>query len=278
MCTANENWQQYWENGREYLSNSHYQEAALEFDQAVNLMSEEELEEYPYVLVDRAGIEYFLKNYVKVMEDTNRALSSKHLTDSERLECGMKRIAVFMQLGQEDEAVKEYKKHIIGCPLFPKYDYFKEKIIIRNILDCECYKKFLKNLMISDFCDESDISDYNDTWVVNITKKCDCQLKRPYLASKTRGPDEAQACCNTVNKLAVAANVICSCVSTPFGPVTSTTCKVACAVFVEGIRQAGEWCCNNGGIEEKCWENFETWKVDFKKENPKCPRPPKECH
>lgn len=41
MCIANENWQQHWENGMEYLSNLNCEQATLEFDRAVNLMSEE---------------------------------------------------------------------------------------------------------------------------------------------------------------------------------------------------------------------------------------------
>lgn len=147
ICIANENWRQYWENGKEYLSDLNCEDAALEFDHAINLMSEEEQAEYPYVLVDRAESAYFLKNYIKVIDDTNKALLSKNLTDQERLECGMKRIAVFMQLGQEDAAVEEYKKHIIGCPLFPKYKKFEDKIVIRNIPDCECYKNCAKELM-----------------------------------------------------------------------------------------------------------------------------------
>jgi len=285
VCFADENWQQHWENGRVFLSVAQHEKATLEFDHAVSLMSEEEITEYPFVLVDRAESEYSLGNYTKVMNVTEKALSSTNLTDHERLECGMKRIAALMKLGQEDAAVEEYKKYVIGCPLFPKYDYFKEKIIIRNMPDCEDYKKFARNLMISNFCNENDISEYDNTWVVNITKKYNCQIKKGNninyaprdSAHKKRGPAEAYACCGTVNKLAVAANVICGCVSTPFGPVTSTTCKVACALFIEGLRQAGEWCCNNGGIEEKCWKNFETWKVDFKREYPECPKPPKEC-
>lgn len=92
-----------------------------------------------------------------------------------------------------------------------------------------------------------------------------------------RGPEQIRACCNTVNKLATAANLICGCVPTPFGPITNTACKVACVVFVEAIREEAEWCCYNGGIEKKCWEKYDTWKNDFKRKNAKCPKPPHNC-
>ena len=284
-CYADNNWQDHWHKGCDYFSNSQYQNASLEFDQAILILSEEEQNQYPYVLVYRAESDYFLKNYERILLDTEKALKSNNLTENERLTCGMRRIAVFMQLGDENASVEEYKRYIIGCPLFPKYDYSKEKIIIRNIPDCAFYKESTKQLMISQFCEnENDISEYGNMWIINITKNCECskdiqnmESSLPVLEVAQRGPAEAQACCNTVNKLAVAANVICGCVSTPFGPVTSTTCKVACALFVEGVRQASEWCCNNGGVEEKCWKKFETWKVNFKEKNPKCPRPPKSC-
>lgn len=172
LCSADENWQQHWENGRKFLSNQNCEEAAFEFDSAVAIMSENELEQFPYVLMDRIECEYSLKNYPKVLEDTDKALSSQHLTDHERLECGMKRIAVFMQLDQEDFAVEEYKKHIIGCSLFPKYNKFEDKIVIRNLPDCECYQNSAKQLMVSKYCqDENDIQMYGNMWIVNITKR-----------------------------------------------------------------------------------------------------------
>ena len=32
-----------------------------------------------------------------------------------------------MQLGEEDAAIEEYKKYIIGCPLFPSTSVLKKK-------------------------------------------------------------------------------------------------------------------------------------------------------
>jgi hypothetical protein len=223
------------------------------------------------------------------MLDTEKALKSKNLTDEERLNCGMKRIAVFMKLGNEDAAVEEYKKYIIGCPLFPKYDFGKEKIIIRNVPDCKCYKNFAKELMLSDYCEnEEDICEYGNKWIVNVTKKdcnqCKITKKEDFPShllildeGGERSPEQIRACCNTVNKLAAAANLICGCVTTPFGPITNTACKAACVVFVEAIREEAEWCCYNGGYEKKCWKKYDTWKNDFKRKNGNCPKPPHNC-
>lgn len=283
-CFADNTWQYHWEKGYDLFSKSQHQDATSEFDQAICMMSEDEQNRYPYVLVYRAESDYFLQNYKRILDDTEKALNSRYLTEMDRLTCGMRRIAVFMQLGDENNSVEEYKKYIIGCPLFPKYDYTKEKIIVRNLPDCEFCRETTKQFMTSQFCKETnDISEYDNMWIINITKDCNCssdqlpKISNPILSISKRGPAEIQACCNSVNRCAVAANVICGCITTPYGPGVDVGCKVTCAVFVEALREAGEWCCNNGGIEENCWEKFKTWKVDFQKKNPKCPKPPEKC-
>lgn len=286
ICFANGSWQQFWEKGHSYLSNSQYQEAALEFDQAITLMSEEEMEKFPYVLVDSSENDYFQQNYARVIENTEKALISKNLTDDERLTCGMRRLAAFLQLGEEDSAVETYKKYIIGCPLFPKYDYFKEKIVIRNIPNCDYYKSCTKDRILSRFCQhEEDIHDYGNTWIINVTKDCNSYPDHQnttesnlLLEQNLRTPEQIQACCNTCNKLATAANFICSCLPIPpqlGGPITAATCRFACIILVEDLRQDCENCCHN--TEGKCWNTFESWKSQFKKENPRCGRPPIKC-
>lgn len=280
-------WQQHWHQGHEFFSKEQFQEAANEFDQAVNVMTEEDQDKHPYVLADRSENWFCLQNYPQVMLDTQMALKSANLTEQERLNCGMRRISVFMILGEEDAAIEEYKKYIIGCSLFPKYIFSDEKIIIRNIPDCVCYKNSAKDLMLSLFCEsENDICEYDNLWIINITKKCKCdkengnetELPIRNLSTSVRTEQQIEACCNTVNRLAVAANVICGCLSIPTGPVSSVACKVACAVIIEAIRETAEWCCYNGGVEEKCWKKFETWKVAYKKANPDCPKPPTDCN
>ena len=61
FCHADNTWQYQWEKGYDLFSKSQYHEASSEFDQAVLIMSEEELNHYPYVLVYRAESDYFLK-------------------------------------------------------------------------------------------------------------------------------------------------------------------------------------------------------------------------
>jgi hypothetical protein len=279
ICFANETWQQHLENGYLFFSNLDFENASLDFDQAINLMSEDEHEQFPYVLVARAENNYFLKNYAKVLEDTEKALESKYLTDFERLICGIHRIAVFMQRSDEDFAVEEYKKYIIGCPLFPKYDRFEEKIVIRNVPDCNCYKNCAKQLLMSKHCtQEKDIREYGNTWIIDITKNYDSLKETKNAITHRRSPEEVQACCNTCNRLSTAANFICNCLPIPpqlGGSITKNACRISCPMYVEMLREDCEACCNDE--EGKCWGTFESWKKQFKKENHNCPHPTKEC-
>lgn len=155
----------------------------------------------------------------------------------------------------------------------PKWQLTNNKIIIRNVPDSECYKKMTKNFMLENFCEEgNDIHEYGNIWTIDITKK---NINAGYADDirETRGPEQERACCNTCSTFAVSANIICACMSTNPHPFY-VGCKIACVMFVEQIKQACEWCCYHGGYEEKCWKNFQTWKLDYSKEQPDCPKPP----
>lgn len=152
--------------------------------------------------------------------------------------------------------------------------------MIRNIPDCECYKNYAKQLMISNYCEnENDIHEYGNVWIVNITKKCNCMKNQQYPSGVfQRSPAEIQGCCNTCDRLATAANFICGCLPVPpqlGGPVTKAACRLACVMLVETLREDCESCCYEE--DGKCWSCFETWKSQFKKKNPDCAHPLKEC-
>lgn len=171
-CWAESDWKEFWHKGMNYFHQERYQEALLEFDQAVSHMSEEDLDLYPYVLTYRADANFQLGNYLRVIRDTEIALKSKHLTDYERFVCGSKRVAVFTIQGNEKAAIKEYKKYIVDCPLFSKKEYSKDKIIIRNMSDSECYKEAERRYLREEYCEkDEDIHEYPNMWIVDITKQ-----------------------------------------------------------------------------------------------------------
>jgi hypothetical protein len=171
-CSAGNDWRSLWHKGFDLTLQGQFQEASLEFDRAVNLMSEEELNLYPYVLISRADANSLLGDYSKVIQDTGIALKSKNLTDYERLICAMKRNAAFFFLGDDNHSADTCEKYLQDSPLLSKRDYFKDKVIIRNIPDCQFYKEMEKKRLREKYCEkDEDISDYGSMWIVNITKQ-----------------------------------------------------------------------------------------------------------
>lgn len=171
-CSAANDWRNFWHKGIDLTIEGQFQGASLEFDRAINLMSEEELNLYPYVLISRADANSQLGDYSKVIQDTGIALKSKNLTEYERMICAMKRNAAFFFLGDDANSADTCEKYLQDSPLLSKRDFFKDKVIIRNIPDCQFYKEIERKRLIEKYCEnDKDISDYGSMWIVNITKQ-----------------------------------------------------------------------------------------------------------
>lgn len=149
MCFANENWQDHWHCGQALYEEKQYSLAAIEFNRAIDMMSEEEQEIHPAVLVDRAENNYYLQNYSQVFLDTEKALKSKYLTEYEKFTCGSRRSATFYFTGAEDKAMEEYEKYVSNSPIFPKFDRVSKKLVIRA-QDYHLYKDVSDLVMIAD--------------------------------------------------------------------------------------------------------------------------------
>lgn len=293
--TASEDWQNYWHEGVKFYSTQQYVEAASQFEIAANMMSIEEQNLFPFVIASKIENNFILQNYPLVLKDAESILDSKNLTDYERLLCALRKISAFLKLGNEEAAIQEYKKYVVGCPLFPIYQHVNNKIIIRNMLDCDCYKTLVKQLMLSRFCNnEKDIHEYGNFWIIDITKTCftsdenerliNNSLLTPkfarlrevngYTRMQGRTLEQIEACCNTCDMIAAAATVACGCLVFPevfAGPWTATACTIACVAFVETMKQDCRTCCKRE--PNTCWDCFETWKDKFKTNYPNCAQP-----
>lgn len=275
-CNAHEDaWQDRWVSGLQFLEKEQHIEARAMFSMAVDMMSQEEIEKNPGVLMNLAQANYELKTYDESIKDCEKLLTLKSISDQDRLIFGNMIVSALWKIGKENEATDAYMKYIATNTLLPRYNFQKDRIIVSNLPESEAVKKNIKNFYIRKFCNtDRNFHDYGNTWVIDVQKNCGYNCKQEYpnhCAATHRSAETIRACCNTCSTLAVGASAICS--SLPSCTVPTTVCKFACIMFVEGARQACEWCCYNGGLGEKCWENFKTWKDDFHSENPECPHP-----
>lgn len=273
---AEENtWQEHWISGLECLEQSQYDKAQKFFSVAVNRMSEAELEQNPSVLMNLAQVDFNLKNYDDSIKHCKFLLNLEIISDQEKLLLGSMIVSSLVQIGKEVEAQDAYMEYIAKSTLMLRHHFGKNKIIVSHIPDCENFKKSTKRLYVKKFCEtEENLHDYGNIWVIDIKKKCECEFSEinvPLEAKSSRNPEAIRACCNTCSTLAVGAAAVCSYI--PGCSVPTTVCKLSCVMFVEAARQACEWCCYNGGMGNKCWENFATWKDDFHDANPECPHP-----
>lgn len=267
-------WQDIWLTGLEFLENKQYIEAKEIFTLAVSKMSEEEIQETPDVLINLAHTNYILGNFDDTLRQAKELVTSRCLSDQQRLICGNLIVSSLWQKGEEEKAVQAYFEYMASSPIVPKCYFREDRIIINNVPSCKIYKNSAKSFFIKEFCkNDEDFREYGDVWAINVTKKCDCYEKKttsyqPYkrVDNKKRTPEAIRACCNTCSTLAVGGVAIC-------GRFPNYACKIACTFFIETLRQIGEGCCYNGGYEEKCWENFSFWKDSFHDKNPKCPHP-----
>lgn len=282
-------WRECWLNGLKYFEEKQYVEAREMFQTAITAMAEEEFQQNPYVLIDLAHVNYMLGNVDDTLRDAFRLVSIQGLSDLERLISGNYLVSALWVKGYTEEAVEAYLKYIERSPIIPKYHFEKNKIIIRNVLDCDWYKDWTKQLMLLKYCEnEHDIHEYGNIWVIDITKQNDFldidedrtpknldftkSASRPVLQKKTL--QQIEGCCNTCDLLAVGANVICGCLALPevlAGPWTSVVCTLACMAFVEQSKQDCKACCRKD--PQECGHFFKEWKDLFKRDYPNCPKP-----
>lgn len=282
--SASEDWQYYWHEGVELHAAQQYDEASTQFEIALNMMSTEEKDLFPFVMVSKIENDFILQNYLLVLEETQGILDSKELTDYERLICGIKRMSAFMKLENENAAVEEYKKYVVACPLLPTYHHSENKIIIRNMIDCNRFKTFIKQSMLTHFCkSEKDIHEHGNLWIVNITKTFeDNSFLTPRSArlkiidgrdGRIRTLEQIEACCNTCDLLGAAAQAICGCLAVPealAGPL-AVVCTAGCIAFIECLKIDCKTLCKRQPGQYP--NTFETWKDQFNTKYPSCPYP-----
>lgn len=270
--SAQNEWQDDWLTGLEYLDNNEFIQAKTMFEHALSSMSEEEIQESPDVLINLANTDFLMGNVDETLRQAEKLITFP-LSDVQRLICGNLIVSALWNKGLEEKAVEKYFEYIASSPMASQCYFREDKIIINKVPSFGCYRDLAKASFIDKFCENNeDFQEYGDLWAIKRTKKCSCSDKQSIPSQPFKRVDSkrtAQAirgCCNTCSTLSVGGNLVCA-------RVPHYICKTACVFFIEALRQTCEGCCYNGGYDEKCWENFSFWKDDFYNKNRSCSHP-----
>ncbi len=249
-CFAN-SWENHWAKAVEYCSCQNYEAAESEFCLSIDFLENINDENHPHVWVDRARLYALQARYSEALLDLNKALASKNLKENDRIRGLVTRMVTCMNLEMEDQALADYHEFKRISPNFPKVEFTKERVIIRNMPDCKCYKTVVKSLLVnSGICEkESDIQMLDSGICIAKKKSCHCGCdKAKEMAAKTTNEDDSRYWCDKLNLSGMAW---CSKVFKRWD------CQTACFFAVDVIKDVCYWCCKGGNLYKKCIKPFE---------------------
>lgn len=163
----------------------------------------------------------------------------------------MTRIVTCMNLAMEEQALTDYDEFKRISPNFPKVEFSKERVIIRNMPDCKCYKAIVNSLLVkSGICEkESDIQMLQSG--ICIAKRKPCQCEDGKTNEKAIRADNEEECKYWCDKLALAGKTWCG------KAFKRWDCQTGCLYAVEVIKDICHWCCKGGNFYKKCVKPFE---------------------
>lgn len=159
--TCAENWEDHWIKALKAPSEE-------EFNLAVKLLEEKKLEDsHPYVYLDRGNFYLNQNKYNEAVEDFNKLLNSKEVSRTDKISGLLGRMTAYSYLNQEDKAMKDCVECRKFHNDFPKTEFLKDKIIIRNMSE-DVKSMGINILKAAKFCkDESEIEMLcENTWVI----------------------------------------------------------------------------------------------------------------
>lgn len=266
-CYA-DSWQEHWTVAVNSCEEKRFDEANYHFDLAIQGMEDEGDESHPHVYVDRARLKMLLNRPDESLPDLDRALANKNIQYQEKLRALISRFIVRAQVGMEQGALEDLKTFGELKVDKPIIEHTKRNIIIRNMPDCDCYRKLMTCYFIhSGMCESKSNIKMLKSGICIVDKACDCGCQHcEERDSKDRICD---ACGMTLRATNTAINTRESnCKSycdqgaiagaTWCGKVFKTwTCQTACGIAVYNIQQGCNWCCEGDGFYKRCVKPFE---------------------
>lgn len=243
-----ENWRGHWVKGSLALDQEKYEEAEHCFTLALDEVKRNDTYEASYILVDRAKACFSQKKYKQALTDAQTAIESKEIKGKDLTNAYFMKYLSELNLGMDEEAIKDYKYLVEDCRIIPKTEYSEEYIIIRNIPDCKCYIETMKKLLLltGDCEKESDILVLKSGIMIAKRKKgCGCGC------SQKGGKQTLEECKWWCDKINLASQAWCSNAFKKFG------CQVMCLGVVDYLKEKCYKCCETGDFYKNCVEWFE---------------------
>jgi hypothetical protein len=139
-------WESYWISALEAYGNEDFLSSELDFNLSINLMEEENDQDYPVIYADRARLLLILNKYEEALVDVNRALKSENLKGRERARAISARIVAKAKLGiiegnKEDliYLANNFETHVENTT---KY------VIIRNMPKCQTTRESVADYFV----------------------------------------------------------------------------------------------------------------------------------
>lgn len=258
------NWEDDWTSAVECCATNDYFGAEKHFDKCIATLESENDETHPHVYVDRARLYSLLDRYQEALADLNKAIPNKNLKENDLHRALVTRISAHLNLEMEDEALQDYYEFKKVNPNFPKIEYTKSRVIIRNVPDCTCYKAMAKAFLVSsEICEkEEDIQILDSGTIIAKRKKCNCgcdkmpkammkAAKKPQPAPAPTKEEQVQNCKYWCDKSALAGTAWCMKVFKKWH------CQTGCVFAVDLIKDGCYWCCQDGNFYQRCVKPFE---------------------
>ena len=266
FCYAEE-WQGYWIKAVEACEEKNYEEAGHLFDLAIETVENAGISDVPHLYVDRARLNLLLNRVELSLPDLDKALSNEKIDYQETLRALLSRFLARARLGMEQGALDDLKRFGDLKVDKPLMEMIKNKIIIRNIPDSDCYSKIMtcyfihsgmcksKNdikMLKSGICliDRADDSDC-ESCVEGDTEDRVCDACGFVIKPISENCLTVEGCKGWCDRTAVLGGSWC-------GKVFSRLrCQALCALAVYELQQGCYWCCEGGGFYKRCIKPFE---------------------
>lgn len=264
---SNESWITYWLVANKHSENKDYMNAEQNYSLAISLFKGEEVPLFLYneravSLIKNANFDGALKDFSVVIEnfEKNPAISNVR----QALSALWGRISIYLAVGQEEDAIRDYDKISELDPDFPVVEFYEDILLIKNlnfVNDLEVKQTFIKTMIELGICEKTESISFtvSGMCIIKTThayaeavrqsfcKKC---TERNWKTTQKNAPVKNNSrkiieCQEWCDKVAISVGLGCAYCPTALA-------KSSCAAAVAVLREGCHWCCSEGNFYEKC--------------------------